>query len=276
MSDGTSMDNIIALAAFQQSQSGKQEQITEDSAALAFAARYRDELRFDHHIGRWFRWTGNRWQKDETQLAFAWARDLARDLAREHAPKNTVTGKAAFAGSVERFARADQTLAATTETWDRDQWLLGTPGGTVELVTGSVRAASATDFITKVTAVAPAETVDCPTWLRFLHEATAGDEELVAYLQRFCGYLLTGVTREHALLFIYGPGGNGKGTFLNNVAAVLGDYAQVAAMETFTDSPTDRHPTDLAMLRGARLVTASETEERRAWAEKPHQAAHRR
>src|SRR6266850_943776 len=38
-------------------------------------------------------------------------------------------------------------------------------------------------------------------------------------------------------------------------------------METFTASLNDRHPTDLAMLRGARLVTASETEEGRAWAE---------
>ena len=38
-------------------------------------------------------------------------------------------------------------------------------------------------------------------------------------------------------------------------------------METFTASISDRHPTELAMLRGARLVTATETEEGRAWAE---------
>ena len=38
-------------------------------------------------------------------------------------------------------------------------------------------------------------------------------------------------------------------------------------METFTAASGDRHPTDLAMLRGARLVTASETEEGKAWAE---------
>lgn len=38
-------------------------------------------------------------------------------------------------------------------------------------------------------------------------------------------------------------------------------------MDTFTSSPNDKHPTDLAMLRGARLVTATETEEGRTWAE---------
>ena len=84
---------------------------------------------------------------------------------------------------------------------------------------------------------------------------------------RVMGYCLTGITREHALFFGYGTGANGKGTFLNTMSAILGGYAAVAPMETFTASPTDRHPTDLAMLRGARLVAAQETEEGRRWAE---------
>jgi putative DNA primase/helicase len=81
------------------------------------------------------------------------------------------------------------------------------------------------------------------------------------------GYGLTGSTREHALFFLYGTGANGKGTFLNTLTAILGDYAKVAAIETFTESHTDRHPTELAMLKGARTVTAQETEEGRRWAE---------
>jgi putative DNA primase/helicase len=79
--------------------------------------------------------------------------------------------------------------------------------------------------------------------------------------------MLTGDTREHALLFVYGPGGNGKNVWLDTVSGILHDYAKTAAMETFTASIGDRHPTDLAMLRGARMVCASETEEGRAWAE---------
>jgi putative DNA primase/helicase len=38
-------------------------------------------------------------------------------------------------------------------------------------------------------------------------------------------------------------------------------------METFMDNRTERHPTDLAGLRGARLVTATETEQGRRWNE---------
>lgn len=68
-------------------------------------------------------------------------------------------------------------------------------------------------------------------------------------------------------MFVYGPGGNGKSVFINVLMGILAEYAKVAAMDTFTASKGDKHPTDMAMLRGARLVTASETEEDRAWAE---------
>src|SRR3954470_14226609 len=63
------------------------------------------------------------------------------------------------------------------------------------------------------------------------------------------------------------PGGNGKSVFLNALTGILRAYAATAAMDTFTASKGDKHPTDMAMLRGARLVTASETEEGPAWAE---------
>src|SRR5581483_2531411 len=81
------------------------------------------------------------------------------------------------------------------------------------------------------------------------------------------GYSLTGAILEHALFFLYGTGANGKSTFLNAVTGCVGDYHRTAAIETFTASTTERHPTDLAALRGARLVTAVETEEGRRWAE---------
>ena len=73
--------------------------------------------------------------------------------------------------------------------------------------------------------------------------------------------------REHALFFGYGTGANGKSVLLSTVAGILGEYHRTAPIETFTASNSDRHPTDLAGLRGARLVTATETEEGRRWAE---------
>ncbi|HEY0776573.1 MAG TPA: phage/plasmid primase, P4 family, partial [Gemmatirosa sp.] len=167
--------------------------------------------------------------------------------------------------AVERLAKADRAHAAVPEQWDADPMLLNTPGGTVDLRTGALRLHRRGDYCTKSTAVTPGG--EAPQWDAFLAWATGGDDELYAFLRRMFGYCLTGVTTEHALFFHHGGGGNGKGTALNTVSFCLGDYAKTSPMETFTASHGERHPTELAMLRGARLVTAQETEEGRRWAE---------
>jgi putative DNA primase/helicase len=136
---------------------------------------------------------------------------------------------------------------------------------TIELRTGITRPPRREDYCTKSTAVAPGG--DCPRWRQFLEEITAGDAELQAYLQHMAGYCLTGLTTEHALFFCYGTGANGKSVFINTLVGIWGDYAVTAPMETFVASKVDHHPTDLASLRGARLVVASETEAGRRWAE---------
>ncbi|MGD9657407.1 MAG: phage/plasmid primase, P4 family, partial [Methylocystis sp.] len=154
----------------------------------------------------------------------------------------------------------------TTCQWDADPWLLNTPGGVIDLRTGNRRAHQPADFLTKITAVAPSRG-GCSLFLAFLERITGGDGELKAYLRRVAGYSLTGDTREHALFFAFGTGANGKSVMLSTVSGVLKDYHRSAPIETFTASNSDRHPTDLAGLRGARLVTAVETEEGRRWAE---------
>lgn len=242
--------------------------ITQDAVALAFAERYRDRLRFCHDTGAWFAWTGTHWQRDETDLAFQFARQLGREASTGSDLKELKeVRKVTFASGVERFARGDRVFAVTIEAWDRDPFLLGTPGGTVDLRSADLRASEPSDGITRLAAVAPSAEATCPLWRRFLDEVTGDDHELIRFLQQWCGYALTGSTREHALVFVHGPGGNGKSVFLNVLTGVLGAYATTAAMDTFAACKSDRHPTDLAMLRGARLVTASETEEGRAWAE---------
>ena len=239
----------------------------EDGAAQRFAEVHTERLRYCHGRGAWFEWTGSNWKQNGTRVAFNHARVLVRDLVREEDNKVKIAGgRAAFAAAVERFAQSDPRLAVTAEHWDADPWVLGTPGGTVNLKTGLLRQASPHDAITRVTATAPADP-HCPLWRRFLAEATGGDADLMRFLQQWAGYTLTGSTREHALVFLFGAGGNGKSVFLNVLSGVMGDYATTAAMDTFVASTGTKHTTDLAALCGARLVVASETERNHAWAE---------
>ena len=131
-------------------------------------------------------------------------------LPKRDRPKSPL--RAAFAAAVERFAAADPVFARHAGDFDRDPWLLATPSGTVDLRTGTLRRADPGDMLTRCTSVTPAERADCPRWLRFLNDATQGDAELIAYLQRFAGYSLTGITTEHMLMFVHGSGANGKST----------------------------------------------------------------
>jgi putative DNA primase/helicase len=202
-----------------------------------------------------------------SRRAFDLARQVIRDAASQcnKAKTAAMIASAKTVAAVERLARSDRRLAATVDQWDADPWILNTPSGVVDLRTGGTRAHQLDDYATKITAIGPGG--ECPRFLSFLDRTFAHDRELIAYVQRVLGYSLTGNTREHALFFGYGTGANGKGVLLNAATGILGGYHKGAPIETFTASAADRHPTDLAGLRGARLVSASETEEGRRWAE---------
>ena len=240
---------------------------TEDALALSFTRRYHRDWRYVSGWGKWLVWDGQRWRTEDTLAATDLIRSVCRQTAvRADNPK--VAAKLASAGTVggvERLARADRRHAATTDEWDADTWLLNTPGGVVDLKTGRMRPHERADRMTKITTATPSG--DCPTWRQFIDEVTGGDKELQSYLQRMVGYALTGSTQEHALFFLYGTGANGKSVFVNTLATILGDYATNAPMDTFMETRTDRHPTDMAGLRGARFVAAIETEQGKRWAE---------
>jgi putative DNA primase/helicase len=254
-------DNVVQLALAAKK---KLPPLTEDYAALEYARLHRGQLLYDHDYGAWFRWSGKHWQQERTRLAYDWARSLVRKLTELQAMSKRRTS---FVNGVEKFATVDRAFATHAADWNTNPFLLATPGGTVDLRTGHIHGANPDDRINQITAVAPAIEADCPLWHKFLAEATNNDQDLIAFLRRWCGYCLTGDIREHALVFIYGDGGTGKGTFMNTVSGILGDYAKVAAMETFVATTYASHPTDLAMLCGARLVTAAETDEGHFWAE---------
>lgn len=241
--------------------------VTEEALAQRFTAQEGERMRYVAAWSEWYRWDGARWGPEKTLLAY----DTIRVICREEAARCTDSGdrdalsRANTVSAVERLARADRKHAATVEQWDADAWLLNTPAGIVDLRSGETAQHDPAACMTKITAAAPVG--ECPTWLRFLDRITGGDAELQGFLARIAGYALTGSTREHALFFLYGTGANGKGVFLNTLAGALGDYAMTAGMETFTASKAERHLTELARLRGARMVASQETEAERAWAE---------
>lgn len=240
---------------------------TDDALALTFTARYSEDWRYCAAWGKWLVWTGSRWQADETLLVHHLIRAICREAALK-ADSHRLAAKLAASstvGGVERLARTDRRHASTSEEWDADLFALNTPGGVVNLTTGRLKPHDRRDRMTKLATATPRG--ECLRWLAFLADVTGGDAELQAYLQRMVGYCLTGATSAHALFFLYGTGANGKSVFVNVVSTILGDYAASAPMDTFMEARGDRHPTDLAGLRGARFVASIETEQGRRWNE---------
>jgi putative DNA primase/helicase len=245
---------------------------SEDALARLFAERYADQLRFVAVWGRWLRYDGVCWSFDDTLHIFDLVRDICREAARLSGKSSIITPSAKTVAAVERLARSDRRLAARTVQWDAQPWLLTTgdeaSGATFDLRAGSDGPPQASDYITKKTAcgVAPPGTPH-PLFSAFLDRITSGDTQLQQFLQRYIGYCLSGITNEHVFVFGHGTGANGKGTFLNTIQGIFGNYATTAHVSTFMASRTEQHPTDLAKLAGARLVVAQETQKGRRWDE---------
>lgn len=242
---------------------------TDEALALEFARRNAMKLRYVADWNRWMIYDGIMWVRDEILQVFTEARALCReDAACAKKAQQPKILSARTVNATVSLARSDPMLSAVVDQWDGDPMALNCDGEVHQLDTDAFsRSAIPGDYFTKSTAVKPEG--DCPMWIEFLEVVTGGDAALMDYLQRVCGYCLTGSTREQCLFFLYGPGGNGKTTFITTITGIIGDYAKTAAIDTFSASNGghDRHPTELANLQGARLVTATETEEGRRWDE---------
>ena len=258
--------------------------LTHDGLALELGECWKDSARHVAAWGQWLFWSGSHWRKDNSLEHMTQAREFLRAKAHElEAEAAEATDEkmcealtrqakalrnAHTVAQVVGLARSNETQAATVEQWDADPWLLGTPDGTVDLRAGELRPALPGDYITKIAAVCPAAIgTPTPLWTKFLKRITENNDELIAYLQRFVGYALTGSIEEHAFAFGHGVGANGKGVFVGAVQGVLGDYAVTIPTEMLMVAQSERHPTELARLRGVRLAIGSEVEVGKRWAE---------
>ena len=245
---------------------------SEDAIAEEWAKRHSEDWRYVAQWGAWYKWRGDIWSQDHSSEYFQLSREITRE-ARSWPGCDALTksdqlrlSSARTAAAALSFVKADRRIAAPADCWDTQLLYLGVPGGLIDLVTGQSIAPDRSQYITKRTAVAP-KSGNPQLWLEFLRRATADDQELINYLQRFAGYSLTGETNEHAFAFLYGTGANGKTTFVQVLLGVMGDYGLTTGMETFAESKMERHSTEIARLRGARLVATEETATGARWNE---------
>lgn len=234
----------------------------------------------------WLVWDGCRYQPDEgkarllaqtftgkqlkaatsdyQQAAGAAANDpddgeLAAKAKRSKALLTFVNRCRSTNGVNHLLTEAAPRLACTVDNLDADPYALNTPAGIVDLRTGELRPSDPAARCTKTTAVALG-TDGADLWRGFLDTICCGDTELADYLQTVAGMAALGKVFTETLLIATGDGGNGKSTFFNVLARVLGDYA-TSVRPALLMTGNQNNGAELAALRGVRLALAAETEE---------------
>ncbi|MEB2353244.1 MAG: phage/plasmid primase, P4 family [Burkholderiaceae bacterium] len=242
-------------------------EFSDNHLALEFVAQYGAGLRWSPGLD-WMRDAGTHWTRDDHLIRFNAARLTCRSAANAADAKvQARLASAKTVAAVLSLAQSDPRIVVPSEEWDRDPFMLNTPAGIVDLRTGNLRTRNRVDYLTQITAVSPDAAMRCPNWLRFVGEVFAHDADVIEFVQRMGGYILTGDRREQKLFFAYGVGANGKSTLLDLWLWLMGTYALKLPTTALMLSKVERHPTELAQLRGKRLAMSNELEEGAFWAE---------
>lgn len=243
--------------------------------ARRLVRKYGDVLRFVHQHDRWLIWQGTHWQPDHDSEIKRLAEETVKDIYAEAASLESHEqrqARAKWAMKSESKSKIDamismsehqRQVAIKNDLLDSDHWLLNCRNGTLDLRTGQLREHNQNDLITRILPVEFNPQAQAPTWDRFLGRIMASNQELIAFIQRAVGYTLTGLTSEQCLFFMFGSGKNGKSTFIETLASLLGDYMKKTPTETIMLKKGDSIRNDVARLQNARMVVAAETEEGR-------------
>ena len=252
--------------------------LTELGNAERFRDQHGNDVRYVPAWKKWIHYDGRRWKVGADDQIRRLAHDTVKGIYAEAAAagdNDTALRVAKWAAqscksnSITALLReAGALLAIDPVILDADPWLLNCENYTLDLQHGpSFRPHRREDWITKIVPIEFDPTAKAPTFEKTLQTCFAGNQSLIDFLQRFIGYSATGSTREQAFAIWWGGGANGKSTILNAISEALGDYAQTTRPETFMAKNGDGIPSDLAKLKGARLVTASESEDGQRLAE---------
>lgn len=250
---------------------------TELGNAERLVHHFGSECRYCHAWKTWMVWDGKRWAIDKIGQIRQVAKNVVRRiyLEAEEEPddrKRQDIAKHAMNSESDKRIRsllslAQSELPINPDQLDVDPWLLTCLNGTIDLKTGHLLSHQRGHFISQLAPVHFDSANRCPQWQSFLDRIMNGNRHLIAFLQRAIGYSLTGDISEQCLFILYGSGANGKTTFLQTINAMLGEYAMQTPTETLLVKRKGAIPNDVARLKGARFVTASEAESEQRFAE---------
>lgn len=237
-----------------------------------------EDIRYCKPLGGWLVYHGGRWVRDDLDRVFQYAKETALAIPDEKdhmeakdEEDRVVKHKGILSHAIKsldmrrleamvKAAHFDPDVVTLPDYFDQGRYLFNVGNGTLNLQTGGISPHNRDDHLMKISPVIYDRKATCPKWDAFLTTVMDSDLEMVQFLKMLTGYCLTADTREQALFIPFGDGSNGKTTFLEILATVLGSYFVRLPTETLMlRGTTDRIPNDIARLQGARLAITNET-----------------
>ena len=248
--------------------------------------RFGDKFRFTRATG-WLYWTGTHWAGDETGRINEASYETAERILREiELVKGSSKEDEAVRESIRKWCKAskmqsklramvslaesDSTISVCVNAFDKDTDLFNCDSGTMNFSTLEFTPHNPNDLLTNYSPVSYIPNAVCPRWERFILEIMDGSREMADFLQRAVGYSMTGLTVEQCLFILWGNGSNGKSTFIEVLRYLFGTYSKASDFHTFVAKKwgVQSGPnSDIAKLRGARFVSATEGEQGQKLAE---------
>ncbi len=230
-------------------------------------------LRYCEAESRWYLFDGRQWKPGSPNLVAPHVHQMARELYACAAAVPDRDKRARYAKEAMQLetdhrirgiinqARALPELQIEPDQFDRDPYLLNVANGVLDLRTGLLLPHDPKYLMSKITMVDYDPEAKSELWEQTLDLAMEHDQEMVAFLQRWFGYCLTGDVSEDKLMVQFGETRTAKTTIVGTLQKVAGDYAATLRVEALllTKHADDKIPHEIASLHGKRMVVTSET-----------------
>ncbi|MEK0452362.1 MAG: hypothetical protein AGIKBDMD_00292 [Synergistaceae bacterium] len=244
---------------------------TDTGNAKILAHIHGDEVRWCDERG-WMFFNGRYWESTSHVKIESLARDVPKYL-HEYASKIDENDKrqaiaiqsirAESNSAIKAMAnllKSEPNIAVSVNKFDSDPWLLNLQNGTIDLKTGLLRPHNRNDVITHIANAKYDPKAKAEKWKKYLDDVMCGDGDLVEYLQRYMGYILTGSTKEQSFLFFSGSGANGKSRFTETAAKMMGTYGSPLSANALVVKYGTQQTNELAGLAGLRYVYCGEVD----------------
>lgn len=244
--------------------------------AERFIHKWGDFVRYNFVRKVWYIYDGKRWIPDNMGRIKKMVDQALDDMKKEpifvsdemdeeeaqKALRRHVKYSRGSNGKTNMLKESQHLVSVDMDNFDNDPHLFNVSNGYIDLESASLRDHERERYFTKQSPVEFTDTIDCPRWLEFLDETFKGNKELISYIKRSVGYSLSGSTEEQKMFILYGHGRNGKSVFLDIISEILGDYRMnIQPQSLMVKNASGGANSDIARLKGARLVTTTEPDD---------------